>query len=61
MHTGNHLQSYYNEVENRFKASDKFIESNKLTDDDARKYIVKILQEIRSDIMNGKLLTNNTK
>ena len=61
MHTGNHLQSYYDAIECRFKVLEMDIQSKRMNNEDARKYIVKVLQDIRVDIMYGNLKTNNSK
>ena len=61
MHTGNHLRSYYDAVETRFIDIQKDIFNSNYDYYESKKFITKKLHEIRSDIMNGKLLTNNSK
>ena len=61
MHTGNHLRSYYNIIENRFSKIDEKINDENLSYSEARTCISKELQDIRTAIMNGEIITNNSK
>lgn len=60
MHTGNHLGSYYKAIEDRFKDLSERINEQNLGNDEAVKEICLVLENIRKDLLNGKLKTNNS-
>ena len=59
MHTGGHLQSYYDKVNDVLSEAKEHIDEENYTYEQGRDYICKTLNELRNQLLNGSLRTNN--
>ena len=59
MHVGGHSNDYYEEVTMRLQDASENIELAGLTCEEGREYIVGVLDNIRQDLLNGKLKINS--
>ena len=55
MHSGGHSNDYYDEVFNRLRETERRAKRKKYTDNKIQQALCSELQEIRSDLLNGKL------